>query len=193
MANNYLSMYVGEIKEVDAGLADKLISEGLAEEYNLIEPTGEIEITENGDFNVANYATAHVDVASAPDYQTVTVNVTGDPKFAGSATNSCIECIPSDGSNMTETFVLTRGETHAPITVNAFKRHDLTYAEGFILITALTPNPSNSPTVTYTGATGIISATGITRRSDNGGTNHKSWVVWFVGNAASVTINVTWG
>ena len=41
----------------------QLISDGLAEEYTLITPTGTIEISENGEVDVTQYAKAVVSVS----------------------------------------------------------------------------------------------------------------------------------
>ena len=62
--SRFLSLRKGEVKDLDNFLANKLIEDGLASEYNLIEPTGKITITENGsDIDVAQYAKADVNVS----------------------------------------------------------------------------------------------------------------------------------
>ena len=52
----------GAIAEVSDTLGQSLISDGLAEEYTLISPTGSVDITSNGTFDVAEYASAVVNV-----------------------------------------------------------------------------------------------------------------------------------
>ena len=56
----------GAIAEVSDTLGSSLISDGLAEAYTLISPTGSIEITSNGTVDVAEYASAVVNV---PDFK----------------------------------------------------------------------------------------------------------------------------
>ena len=60
---NLTSIACGGIAEVSDTLGTSLISDGLAEAYILIAPTGSIEITSNGAVDVAEYATAVVNVA----------------------------------------------------------------------------------------------------------------------------------
>ena len=59
---NLTSIAYGAIAEVSDTLGTSLISDGLAEAYILIAPTGSIEITSNGTVDVAEYATAEVNV-----------------------------------------------------------------------------------------------------------------------------------
>jgi len=68
-----LSLGVGWVAEVDNDLANQLISDGLAEEYKQLVPTGNISITENGTVNVAQYENAVVNVG----IYTVSYNVNG--------------------------------------------------------------------------------------------------------------------
>jgi hypothetical protein len=56
------SIACGSIAVVDDEVGAQLISDGLAEEYTLISPTGSINITENGEVDVTQYATAVVAV-----------------------------------------------------------------------------------------------------------------------------------
>ena len=60
------SIATGAIEEVSDTLGSSLISDGLAEAYTLISPTGSIEITSNGTVDVAEYASAVVNV---PDFK----------------------------------------------------------------------------------------------------------------------------
>ena len=57
-----LSLGVGWVADVDTDLATELISDGLAEEYKQLVPTGNVSITENGTVNVAQYENAVVNV-----------------------------------------------------------------------------------------------------------------------------------
>ena len=59
---NLTSIAYGAIAEVSDTLGTSLISDGLAEAYILIAPTGSIEITSNGTVDVAEYASAVVNV-----------------------------------------------------------------------------------------------------------------------------------
>lgn len=54
----------GCIAEVDDELGASLIADGIAEAYTLISPTGTVEISENGEADVAQYAKANVDVVN---------------------------------------------------------------------------------------------------------------------------------
>ena len=64
---NLTSIAYGGIAEVSDTVGTSLISDGLAEVYTLVNPTGSIEITSNGTVDVAEYASAVVNV----DYTTV--------------------------------------------------------------------------------------------------------------------------
>lgn len=65
----------GSILVVTDETGTQLISDGLAEEYTLITPTGTKNITENGeDIDVAQYATATVNV---PNPSTGKIEITG--------------------------------------------------------------------------------------------------------------------
>ncbi len=67
------SLAHGGVAEVSSELGEDLISDGLAEAYTLISPTGSITITENGTVDVTEYASAEVNV---PVVQ-LTYNVNG--------------------------------------------------------------------------------------------------------------------
>jgi hypothetical protein len=55
-----MSIGYGQIANIDDTLAASLISDGLAEAYTLITPTGKKTITGTAEVDVANYATAQV-------------------------------------------------------------------------------------------------------------------------------------
>ena len=76
--SKYLSMRKGEIRDIDDSLAEKLIADGVAEQYNLVEPTGKITITENGsDIDVSQYAKA--DVTVNPNREVTVTGTLADP------------------------------------------------------------------------------------------------------------------
>lgn len=56
------SIAYGAVSDVSSELGAELISEGLAEAYTLISPTGSVSITENGTVDVTQYAYVDVDV-----------------------------------------------------------------------------------------------------------------------------------
>lgn len=57
-----ISLAHGGVAEVSSELGEELISEGLAEAYTLINPTGTISITQNGTVDVTEYASAEINV-----------------------------------------------------------------------------------------------------------------------------------
>ena len=52
----------GQVAEVSSELGASLISDGLAKEFTLITPTGEKNITANGEYDVTAYASVKVAV-----------------------------------------------------------------------------------------------------------------------------------
>jgi uncharacterized repeat protein (TIGR02543 family) len=67
------SIACGQVAVMDDTLGSQLISDGLAEEYTLISPTGSKTITENGTVDVTEYASAVVNVGT----YTVTYDANG--------------------------------------------------------------------------------------------------------------------
>lgn len=99
-SGNLFSPAAGSIFEVTSEKGASLISQGLAEEYNLITPTGTKTITENGTgIDVTHYATATVNVGM----YTVSYNVNGD-------TGTVPEVIVVSGNAIT----LNNGSTLTP-------------------------------------------------------------------------------
>lgn len=56
------SIACGGIVTIDETLGGQLISDGLAEEFTLITPTGDKSITANGEYDVTQYASVTVAV-----------------------------------------------------------------------------------------------------------------------------------
>lgn len=82
-SDGVISMGVGHIRSVEASKAAAFISGGLAEEYtDPVEPTGAIEISANGTYDVTEKASAVVNVSIA----TVTYNVNGGTGTVAAAT-----------------------------------------------------------------------------------------------------------
>lgn len=78
-SDGVISMGVGEIRDVEASKATDFINGGLAEAYtDPIEPSGDINITENGTYDVTAKASAVVAVPQPTGSQTITSNGTYD-------------------------------------------------------------------------------------------------------------------
>ena len=73
------SVACGAVIEVESTEGNQLITDGLAEEYTLVNPTGTKSITANAnDIDVAEYAKANVNVPQPSGSETITVNGTYD-------------------------------------------------------------------------------------------------------------------
>lgn len=78
-SDGVISMGVGDIEDVESTKASAFISGGLAEVYTEpVEPTGTIEITENGTYGVTSKASAEVAVPVPTGSQSITANGTYD-------------------------------------------------------------------------------------------------------------------
>mgnify|MGYP002514838601 CR=1 FL=1 len=92
------SIACGSIATMTDEMGAQLITDGLAEEYKLIEPTGTKAITLNGSYDITEYAEATVNVAPV----TVTYNANGgtgsvDPVTVGAGSSVTL----SDGTGLT--------------------------------------------------------------------------------------------
>ena len=92
------SIACGSIATMTDEMGAQLITDGLAEEYKLIEPTGTKAITLNGTYDITEYASATVNVGVL----TVTYNANGgtgsvDPVTVGAGSSVTL----SDGTGLT--------------------------------------------------------------------------------------------
>ena len=76
----------GSVAEFGDETAQQLISDGLAEEYKLLAPLGEVSITENGQVDVSTYALANVNVPQT--WQGFDVTQLSSVTFQGSTATS---------------------------------------------------------------------------------------------------------
>jgi hypothetical protein len=74
---NLTSIACGGIAEVSDTVGTSLISDGLAEVYTLVNPTGSVNISSNGTVDVAEYATAVVNVPGVTPTGTIEITSNG--------------------------------------------------------------------------------------------------------------------
>lgn len=80
------SVACNQIADFDETLAEAFISDGLAQEYTLITPTGTKTISSNGEVDVTEYAKANVEVPQPTGTVEITENGTVDVSAYASAT-----------------------------------------------------------------------------------------------------------
>ena len=83
---NLTSIACGGIAEVSDTVGSSLISDGLAEAYTLVNPTGSVNITSNGTVDVAEYATAVVNVPGVTPTGTIEITSNGTVDVTNYAT-----------------------------------------------------------------------------------------------------------
>ena len=83
---NLTSIAYGGIAEVSDTVGSSLISDGLAEAYTLVNPTGSVNITNNGTVDVAEYATAVVNVPGVTPTGTIEITSNGTVDVTNYAT-----------------------------------------------------------------------------------------------------------
>lgn len=101
---DFLSVAHGVTVELDDDLAYQLIDEGLAEEYNLIEPKGTVEITSNGNGQyVGEYLFADVNVIPSFGRNATVINNTSSTIICRgviyNARGICVDTLGTIGAN----------------------------------------------------------------------------------------------
>lgn len=163
--SKYLSMRKGEIRDVEDSLAEKLIADGVAEQYNLIEPTGKITITENGsDIDVAQYAKADVNVSGS---------LTTDSILTIASAN--LSSVNIEYAGIVDGKVDLIGLTNAGA-VNTFQ----------FLIGKIYPTSQNGLKVTISNPSNVQYAE-VAQPNGSVGTS-KGVIFWTYGEAASMTV-----
>jgi hypothetical protein len=132
---NLTSIAYGGIAEVSDTVGTSLISDGLAEAYTLVNPTGSVNISSNGTVDVAEYATAVVNVPGVTPTGSIEITSNGTVDVTEYATAEVNVDYTTVNFNLSESINKT---TTA-----------LSQARSYLAATALAPTGGSDPQSGY--------------------------------------------